>query len=210
MTKDEEEIVLKAYHQCTGGWDEILEFIKSQVALMPGNYLKKQKTVEYYNNAEKKAAIKRVQRIVSQNLKKASQDSGPSTSNTKSQPSTSQSMTQMIAKSKMRYARKATPEERRLSKFAHAASVQSSDSCGEEPPVDPSGDVEDRPAAAEASGSDSPPRKAPKKKGQKGKKRREKLAREANQAHAQMCNKAMRMMDKINSVLEKFDDTDSD
>ncbi len=61
-----------------------------------------------------------------------------------SQPSTSQSMTQMIVKSKMRYARKATPEERRLTKFAHAANVQSSDSCEEEPPVGPSGDVEKR------------------------------------------------------------------
>ena len=127
-----------------------------------------------------------------------------------SQPSTSQSMTQMIAKGKMRYARKATPEERRLTKFAHAANTQSSDSCEEEPPVDPSGDVEDRPAVAEASGGDSPRRRAPKKQGKKGRKRREKFAKEANQAHTQMCNKAMRMMDKINSLLEKFDDTDSD
>ena len=104
----------------------------------------------------------------------------------------------MIKKSKMRYARKFTPEERRLSKFA-----QSSDSCEDKPSIergDPSGGEEEKPAE---------PAKAPKKRGDKGKKRREKCGKEANQAHTQMCNKAMRMMDKINSLLDKFEDTDS-
>ena len=150
--------MIKVYHQCTGRWDEILEFIKSQVASMPGDYLKEQKTVEYHNNIKKRAVIKRVQRVVSQNLNKVRQNSGPSTSNRMSQPSTSQSITEMIAQCMLCYVRKATPEERCLRKFAHAADIQSSSSCEEEPPVDPSGDVEDKPAAAEARGSDFPHR----------------------------------------------------
>ena len=45
--------MLQAYNQYMGGWDEILEFVKSQLASMSGNYLKKKKTVEYYNRGQK-------------------------------------------------------------------------------------------------------------------------------------------------------------
>ena len=46
--------------------------------------------------------------------------------------------------------------------------------------------------------------------GTEGKKRREMFPKEASQAHTQMCNKAMRVMDRISSLLDKFEDTDSD
>ena len=82
-----------------------------------------------------------------------------------SQPSTSQSVSQMIKKSKMHYAKKSTPEQRRLGKFGYQVNVQSSDSCErKEPPIkhgDPSGDDEEKPA--EPSGSDVVCTKAPKK-----------------------------------------------
>ena len=60
VIKQEEELVLRAYLQCIGGWNEILTFIKSQIASISGNHSKKEKTVEYYMNADNKTAIRNV------------------------------------------------------------------------------------------------------------------------------------------------------
>ena len=73
-------------------------------------------------------------------------------------------------------------------------------SCEQEPPIERS-DAEEK-LAEQA--------KAQKKQRNKGKKRHEKCAKEANQAHTQMHSKAMRIMDKINSLLHKFETKDSD
>jgi hypothetical protein len=42
------------------------------VMSMPCNFLKKKKTMEYYQKSERKAALNRVQRIVNQNVKNVS------------------------------------------------------------------------------------------------------------------------------------------
>lgn len=66
--------------------------------------------------ADKKAVIKRIQRIVHQNMKKATQESWTTNCKSLSEPSTSQGMSQVIKNSKICYAKNSTPEERRLSK----------------------------------------------------------------------------------------------
>ena len=51
----------------------------------------------------------------------------------------------MIKKSKMYYAKKSTPEERRIGKFTDKANIQSTDSWEEKTPIergDPSGEKE--------------------------------------------------------------------
>ena len=117
----------------------------------------------------------------------------------------------MIVKSKMRYAKKSTPEERRLGKFAYFRNVESSESPEDDPALTSLNMVAhllmkrwSQWNPAEATWPNNP------KKGNEGKKRREKFPKEASQAHTQMCNKAMRVMDRISSLLDKFEDTDSD
>jgi len=184
------------------GWNETLQFMKSHVVSMPVyNVLKKQKTVEYYQKAERKAAIKRMKRIVSQNLKKASGENEASSSHSKT-------MASVIKNSKMRYAKKSTPEERRQSKFDLAANVESTSSEEDENPSIERADYAESELAGPSRYDDDA--QTLKKQGSKRKKRGQKYAKEANEAHTKMCNKAMGMMDKINRVLDKYDDTDSD
>ena len=124
-------------------------------------------------------------------MKKASQESRPGTSKSRSPLSTSHSMSQMIVKSKMCCAKKSTPEERWLGKFAYFRNDESSESPEDEPNIDltehgdPPADEEVKPV--EPSSSDVA--KAPKKQGNKGKKCHKNAAKEASQAHKQMCSK---------------------
>ena len=91
-----------------------------------------------------------------------------------SQPSTSQSMLQIMGKkSEMPYASNSTPEKQRLSKFDCKANVQSSDSCEEELPIergDPSGADEEeqaRPGGSDVFRGYESTKKTQRKKGKK-------------------------------------------
>ena len=87
-----------------------------------------------------------------------------------------------IISQKMRYARKLTPEERRDEKFHHFAE-SSSDSIGGEPEEEP------KPLLCT---------KRSKKSKHKGKRR------VAEEAHVAMCQKAMKTMERINKLLNKY------
>ena len=97
--------MLEAYSKYSG-WDEILDAVKERLQLshhMPGNVLRNNDIREYYENTERKAVIKRIRRIVKQNVQK---DGDPQTT-----PGTTKStrMSQIIKKNQTRYAKKKTP-----------------------------------------------------------------------------------------------------
>ena len=63
--------MLEAYSQCSG-WDEIIDAIKERLSQhVPGNMHTNKVIREYYHNTGRKAAIKRISRIVKQNVQKA-------------------------------------------------------------------------------------------------------------------------------------------
>lgn len=189
---------MNAYNKC-GDWDATLNYVKSHIVTMTAsNLARKEQIVEYYLTSTKKAAVKRMQRIVSQNMKKSSVGEGST-----SRESTT--MASAIQNSKMRYAKKSTPEERAQRKFDFAANITDSSEednvVNDEQVVETSrGDDDDCDEDDDAKGSKKPNKK---------KKRRQNHAKKASETHTKMCNKAMKMMDKISNMLEKFD-SDSD
>ena len=207
MTKDEESLVLQGYNECNGEWEKIVDFMKERVMMLPGDYLRKSKTNEYYQTATSKAAIKRLQRIVNQSLKKASEPSSSSQTSATSQiPSARQtlttdpsSMATVIKQSKERYSKKSTPEERRArAKFNHAVHLDSSSSGSE---------------AADMTEAKTETVKTEAARGQKRRKRHDRgkrAAKEAHKAHKEMCTKAMKMMERIDTVLNKYESSDSE
>ena len=65
--------MLEAYSE-NSGWDEILTAIKERLSQpMAGNFMKNESIREYYRSTPRESSIKRVRRIVSQNLQKAKQ-----------------------------------------------------------------------------------------------------------------------------------------
>lgn len=192
-----------AYQACTG-WDEILGYIKSHVGCLQGN---KEKTIEYYEKADRKAAIKRIKRIVNQERKRAQV----------SEPNQSTSMHSTIKK-EMRYAKKATPEERREKKFTYVSNLSSStedeigfsEELAEATNSKPEDGSPSTPHAAHSSDSNVEGKeKEPKRPDKKRRRKRRAGERGAYEAHTQMCQKAMTMMGKIDALITKLD-SDSD
>ena len=62
VTDDEQSLVLKAYGELNGDWEKMVEYIKNNVMRIPGDYMKKFKTKEYYHGASEKAAKKRLRK----------------------------------------------------------------------------------------------------------------------------------------------------
>ena len=204
MTKDEESLLLQGYNECNGEWEKVLDFMKERAMMLPGDYLRKSKTNEYYQTATSKAAIKRLQRIVNQSLKKASEPSSSSQTSATSQiPSARQtlsaapsSMATVIRQSKERYSKKSTPEERRArAKFSHAVHLDSSSSGSE---------------AADMDEAKTETVKTEPARGQKRRKHHDRGKRAATEAHKQMCTKAMKMMERIDTVLNKYESSESE
>ena len=193
-----------AYQACTG-WDEILGYIKSHVGCLQGN---KEKTIEYYKKADRKAAIKRIKRIVNQERKRAQV----------AEPNQSTSMHSTINKKEMRYAKKATPEERREKKFTYVSNLSSSteDEIGfseELAEATNSRPENESPTPHGAHSSDSNvegKEKEPKRPDKKRRRKQRAGERGAYEAHTQMCKKALTMMDKIEAAITKLDSSDSD
>lgn len=103
---------MEAYQACTG-WSNILDYVKTRVGDLPGY---KEKTIEYYDKTNRKAAIKRIKRIINQQRKHSQI----------SKPNQSSSMLSTINNKDMRYATKQTPEQRIKQKLAIAAANVSS------------------------------------------------------------------------------------
>ena len=104
----------------------------------------------------------------------------------------STSMSAAILQSKMRYAKKATPEDHYHNKISQAILETSSET----------GNDEDEPIAAQSRGIE-PTRK-------KKRTTQAHVSIEANKAHTKMCNKAMKMMDKIQSVSNEYNTSNTD
>ena len=107
VTEAEEEIVLQSYELfSTAGWEAVLENVKERVREpMAGNALQANKIKDYYlQTSSNKAALKRIQRIVNQNVQKSLRPHHQSTST-----SQTQRMSEIIEQSKTRYSRKCAP-----------------------------------------------------------------------------------------------------
>ena len=200
VTDNEQSLVLKAYEELNGDWEKMVEYMKDNVMRIPGDYMKKFKTNEYYQGASEKAAKKRLRRIVTENVKKvatgtpvnpplpqATSSSTASLSRTATRSSTSvapaepasptTAMATVIKDRRERYSKKITPEERRASaKFSYANDDSTTDSRDEEVLVK----VKYKPKQNKR-----------KKKGN-GK---EKATKKAQKRHTEMCDRAMQMMD---------------
>ena len=209
VTDDKQSLVLKAYEELNGDWEKMVEYMKD-VMRIPGNYMKKFKTNEYYQGASEKAAKKQLRRIVMENVKKvatstpvnpplpqATSSSTATLSGTTTRSSTSvapaepasptTAMATVIKDRRERYSKKITPEERRASaKFGYANDDSTTDSGDEEVVVE----VKDKPKQNKC-----------KKKGN-GK---EKPAKKAQKRHTEMCDRAMQMMDRIGQFLDKYE-----
>ena len=205
ITKNEEQLVVAAYQACSA-WDNILEYVKNRVESLPGNNLK---TKEYYHTTCRKAAIKRIKRIVTQQRKR-------SESNENIQ---STSMLQSIRHKDMRYAKKMTPKHRLESKDQRLSiAEQLSTSSDEEMIMGPSEEADNAMASASGTQQEAKRNKSTNEEHEherhrpEKKKRRERNKRhgEACEAHTQMCKRAMTMMNKIENVLSKLDSSDSD
>lgn len=215
VTDDEQSLVLKAYEELNGDWEKMVEYMKDNVMRIPGDYMKKFKTNEYYQGASEKAAKKRLRRIVTENVKKvatgtpvnpplpqATSSSTATLSGTATRSSTSvapaepasptTAMATVIKDRRERYSKKITPEERRASaKFSYANDDSTTDSGDEEVLVE----VKDKPKQNKR-----------KKKGN-GK---EKAAKKAQKRHTEMCDRAMQMMDRIGRFLDKYESETSE
>lgn len=183
VTGVEQKIVLKAYSE-NSGWDEILTAIKERLSQpMGGNFMKNESIREYYRSTPRESSIKRIRRIVSQNLQKAKQlTATTSTSET--------AMSQTIVDNRMRYAKKCSPEERKSAKFSQAACLDE-DSSGTDADADLPGEA--NPTSPE------PKQDKPKKKRSR---KRQRKSEEAHKAHTEMCGKAVKMMSKIERLLD--------
>lgn len=215
VTDDEQSLVLKAYEELNGDWEKMVEYMKDNVMRIPGDYMKKFKTNEYYQGASEKAAKKRLRRIVTENVKKvatgtpvnpplpqATLSSTASLSGTATRSSTSvapaepasptTAMATVIKDRKERYSKKITPEERRASaKFSYANDDSTTNSGDEEVLVE----VKDKPTQNK------------RKKKVNGK---EKAAKKAQKRHTEMCDRAMQMMDRIGRFLDNYESETSE
>ena len=146
---------------------------------------------EYYRSTPRETSIKRIRRIVSQNLQKAKQlTATTSTSET--------AMSQTIVDKRMRYTKKCSPEERKSAKFSHAACLEE-ESSDKDTDADLPGEASPTPPDPK---QDKPKKKRPRK--------RQRKSEEAHKAHTEMCGKPMKMMNKIERILDKFDSDSSD
>ena len=88
VTEAEEKIVLQSYELfSTAGWEAVLENVKERVREpMAGNALQANKIKDYYlQTSSNKAALKRIQRIVNQNVQKSLRPHHQSTSTSQTQ-----------------------------------------------------------------------------------------------------------------------------
>ena len=198
--------MLDAYSKCSG-WDEILNAVKERLSHhMPGNVLRNNDIREYYENTERKAVIKRIRRIVKQNVQK---DGDPQTT-----PGTKkyERMSQIIKKNQTRYATKKLLEERKSFMISHFVNDESSYSSDENVSlaehlagVAGSRSQENETPATQPGTSGEGLRKTKKKSKKTSQKE---LVREANKAHIEMCTKTMSMMDKIEKFIDKHESDD--
>ena len=106
VSEAEEKIVLQSYEMfSTAGWKAALENVKELVREpMSGNAFKVNKIKDYYQPTSSNAALKRIQRIVSQNVQRTLQPHHQATASTST--SQTQQMSEAIKQTKTRYSKK--------------------------------------------------------------------------------------------------------
>ena len=154
-----------------------------------GNFMKNKSIRAYYCSTPREPSIKRITRIVSQNLQKAKQLTA--------RTSTSKTATsQTIVDNRMWYTNK-SPEEQRSAKFSQAACLEE-DSSGTDADADLPWEV--NPAPPE------PKQDWPKKKCSM---RWQRTLEQVHIAHMEMCGKAVKMISKIEGILDRFNSDSS-
>ena len=166
--ENEKKLIVECYNLCHGKeWKEVLMFAKHRVteAGLP------EQVVHMYLEQSTERLTQRMKNII-KNALRSPQPATPSTS-------TAINETSYLIANKMRYAKRITPNERRMEavkrKMESELLVSSSNSEEEED------------------------------QGEKKKKRKMDLAKEAQEAHKKMCEKAMDTMDTVKSILLKVD-----
>ena len=114
-------------------------------------------------------------------------------------------MSKTIKERATRYSNKASPEERKSQKFAHAANLDEGSSSS----ANTSDELLQTTSNTPNMPSTSSGTTAVCTKKMKTKRSRGKLAEKESKRHMKMCNKAMSMMDKLESILKKYE-SDSD
>ena len=166
--ENEKKFIVECYNVCHGKeWKEVLMFAKHRVteAGLPEH------VVYMYLDQSTERLTQRMKKII-KNALRSPQPATPSTS-------TAIDETSNLIANKMRYAKRITPNERRMEavkrKMESEFLVSSSNSEEEEA------------------------------QGEKKNKRKMDLAKEAQEAHKKMCEKAMDTMDTVKSILLKVD-----
>ena len=167
LTGNEKKLIVECYNLCHGKeWKEVLMFAKHRVteAGLPEH------VVHMYLEQSTERLTQRMKNII-KNALRSLQPATPSTS-------TAINETSNLIANKMRYAKRITPNERRMEavkkKMESEFLVSSSNSEEEEDQGE-----------------------------KKKKKRKMDLAKEAQEAHKKMCEKAMDTMDTVKSILLK-------
>ena len=183
VTDEEKQLVLQAYKDSTGDWLEILNFVSQNISSIRITNLRQRYNIkEYYQTTPRQTIIiKRMQRIVNKSIQKEARDRDPE----------STSMSAAIINAKMRYAKKAFPETRTRQKISEVNLETSSEDVNDE----------DDPVSSQTRATE-PTRKK--------KRKRASSSVEPNRAHRKMCDKAMKMMDKIQSILKDYETSDTD
>ena len=182
MTDEEKQLVLQAYKDSTGDWLEILNFVSQNISSIRITNLRQRYNIkEYYQTTPRQTIIKRMQRIVNKSIQKEARDRDPE----------SMSMSAAIINAKMRYAKKSFPETRTRQKISEVNLETSSEDVNDE----------DDPVSSQTRATE-PTRKK--------KRKRASSSVEPNRAHRKMCDKAMKMMDKIQSILKDYETSDTD
>ena len=158
-----------------------------------------------------KSAIKRIQRIVSQNVLKVAECAQQSTGSSR--------MSLIIKENKTRYSTKRIPEERMLTKFNQATNLDESSAS------ESTDETYDRYPESDHSATHGEERLSDKtsltgKSNNKGKEELRsslkkstrgnagKLRNQANEKHVEMCSTAMKVMGRLNKFLDKYEDSD--
>lgn len=189
ITNPERELVLRCYNEKNGqSWEDILEHVRDNLDSLPFS----SPAVEFYMEKDSKQAINRMRRIISSEMK--------TSTTSESKDAVAGPMSDILS-SKLRYAKKKNPEERYETKFAHLASGSSNHSSSPGP-SDHSSSEEQRDVDVK-SAKKGAKRKKPQAKGEK----RSKGKSKAQDMHVAMCKKAMKTLDKVNMLLDKYADS---
>ena len=139
------------------------------------------KTQEYYGTASTKSAIQRMKRIINLERKQGHEKPKQSTS--------------MAADRDMRYASKSTPEERRQRKFNSAVLISS--------------ESEEEASSLKPACAEQDPEEMTKSPPLKRKRKREAPGKKAYEAHTQMCDRAVKLMSRVQKMIDDMS-SDSD